>query len=91
VGVRITRVVAAPKDLVFDVHTSPRHLPHWMVGPPGWTMPVCEIDLRPGGAYRYVWRNAEGTEMTIGGTFEEVLRPDRRRSFVVFVWKSYYR
>jgi uncharacterized protein YndB with AHSA1/START domain/catechol 2,3-dioxygenase-like lactoylglutathione lyase family enzyme len=76
-GVRITRIVAAPKDLVFDVHTSPRHLPHWMIGPPGWTMPVCEIDLRPGGAYRYVWRDAEGTEMTIGGTFEEVERPDR--------------
>ncbi|MGI5242834.1 SRPBCC domain-containing protein [Dactylosporangium sp. CA-139066] len=76
-GVRITRVVAAPKDLVFDVHTSPRHLPHWMVGPPGWTMPVCEIDLRPGGAFRYVWRTADGEEMTIAGTFEEVVRPDR--------------
>lgn len=76
-AVRITRVVAAPKTLVFDVHTSPRHLPNWMVGPPGWTMPVCEIDLRPGGAYRYVWRTGDGTEMTISGTFEEVARPDR--------------
>ncbi|GAA4252302.1 hypothetical protein GCM10022255_048250 [Dactylosporangium darangshiense] len=75
--VRITRVVAAPKDLVFAVHTSPRHLPNWMVGPPGWTMPVCEIDLRAGGAYRYVFRAGDGTEMTISGTFEEVVRPDR--------------
>jgi uncharacterized protein YndB with AHSA1/START domain/catechol 2,3-dioxygenase-like lactoylglutathione lyase family enzyme len=76
-GVRITRVVAAPKDLVFDVHTSPRHLPNWMIGPPGWTMPVCEIDLRAGGAFRYVWRAGDGAEMTIAGTFEEVDRPDR--------------
>ncbi|MFG2042050.1 SRPBCC domain-containing protein [Dactylosporangium sp. NPDC048998] len=76
-GVRITRVVAAPRDLVFDVHTSPRHLPNWMVGPPGWTMPVCEIDLRPGGAYRYVWRAADGAEMTIAGTFQEVEPPGR--------------
>lgn len=77
VEVRITRVVAAPKGLVFDVHTRPEHLPNWMLGPPGWTMPVCEIDLRPGGAYRYVWRTGDGAEMTISGTFHEVIRPDR--------------
>ncbi|MEV6924904.1 SRPBCC domain-containing protein [Dactylosporangium sp. NPDC051485] len=76
-GVRITRVVAAPRELVFDVHTSPEHLPNWMVGPPGWTMTVCEIDLRPGGALHYVWRDADGGELSIGGTFEEVLRPER--------------
>jgi uncharacterized protein YndB with AHSA1/START domain/catechol 2,3-dioxygenase-like lactoylglutathione lyase family enzyme len=75
--VRITRIVAAPKDLVFDVHTKPEHLPKWMVGPPGWTMPVCEIDLRPGGAFRYVWQTGDGAEMTIAGTFHEVIRPDR--------------
>ncbi|GAA3452696.1 SRPBCC domain-containing protein [Dactylosporangium matsuzakiense] len=76
-GVRITRVVAAPAELVFDVHTSPRHLPHWMLGPPGWTMPVCEIDLQQGGAFRYVWRNNDGEELTIAGTFEEIERPRR--------------
>jgi len=75
--VRITRIVAAPQGLVFDVHTRPEHLPKWMLGPPGWTMPVCEIDLRPGGAFRYVWRAADDTEMTIAGTFHEVVRPDR--------------
>jgi uncharacterized protein YndB with AHSA1/START domain/catechol 2,3-dioxygenase-like lactoylglutathione lyase family enzyme len=77
VEVRITRVVAAPKALVFDVHTRPEHLPNWMLGPPGWTMPVCEIDLRPGGAYRYVWQAADGAQMSIAGTFHEVVRPDR--------------
>ena len=75
--VRIRRVVAAPKALVFDVHTRPEHLPKWMLGPPGWTMPVCEIDLRPGGAFRYVWRAADGADLTITGTFHEIVRPDR--------------
>ncbi|MET7398094.1 SRPBCC domain-containing protein [Dactylosporangium sp. NPDC005572] len=75
--IRIVRTVAAPRRLVFDVHTRPEHLPKWMVGPPGWTMPVCEIDLRPGGRFRYVWRSAAGEELTITGTFEQVIRPDR--------------
>ena len=44
-----TRTFAAPRELVFAAHTDPRHVPHWMTGPDGWTMPVCEIDLRPGG------------------------------------------
>ncbi|MFI5910548.1 SRPBCC domain-containing protein [Dactylosporangium sp. NPDC051541] len=76
-GVRITRVVAAPAELVFDMHTSPKHLPHWMLGPPGWTMPTCEVDLRAGGAFRYVWQNDAGEELTIAGTFETVERPGR--------------
>jgi uncharacterized protein YndB with AHSA1/START domain/catechol 2,3-dioxygenase-like lactoylglutathione lyase family enzyme len=76
-GVVVTRVVAAPRELVFDVHTSPRHLPKWMVGPPGWTMLVCEIDLRPGGPFRYVWRAGNGEELTVEGAFVEVERPGR--------------
>lgn len=54
-----TRVVDAARELVFEAWTDPRHVPRWMLGPEGWTMPVCEIDLRPGGAWRYVWRRAE--------------------------------
>ena len=50
----ITRVVAAPRRLVFDAYTKPEHLQHWMLGPEGWTMPVCELELRPGGAWRYL-------------------------------------
>ena len=45
----VTRIVDAPRHLVFEAWTNPKHLPQWMLGPPGWTMPVCEIDLRPGG------------------------------------------
>ena len=72
----ITRVVDAPRTLVFDVWTNPEHLPHWM-GQRGWTMPVCEIDLRPGGTYRFVWRSPDGAEMGMGGTYQEVTPPER--------------
>lgn len=47
---RATRVFDAPRELIFDAWTSPEHLPNWMTGPDGWSMPVCEIDLRVGGA-----------------------------------------
>ena len=73
----VTRVIDAPRRLVFDAWTSPKHVPHWMLGPDGWTMPVCEIDLRPGGAYRFVWRNAEGVEMDIRGTYRCSTPPER--------------
>lgn len=73
----ITRVVDAPRRLVFDVHTNPKHLPHWMLGPQGWTMPICEIDLRPGGAWRFVWRNADGAEMAMRGVYQEIVAPER--------------
>jgi uncharacterized protein YndB with AHSA1/START domain len=43
----VTRVFNAPRNLVFDAWTNPQYLPHWMLGPDGWTMPVCEIDLAP--------------------------------------------
>jgi uncharacterized protein YndB with AHSA1/START domain len=48
-----------------------------MLGPPGWTMPVCEIDLRPGGAFRYVWRREDGDEMEISGAYAEIAPPER--------------
>jgi uncharacterized protein YndB with AHSA1/START domain len=73
----MSRVVEAPLGLVFEAHTSCEHLPHWMLGPEGWTMPVCEIDLRPGGAYRFGWRGADGAEMAITGVYKEVAPPER--------------
>jgi len=73
----ITRVVDAPRELVFDMWTKPEHLPQWMTGPEGWTMPVCEVDLRPGGRWHFVWRKAEGEEMGMGGEYREVVRPER--------------
>lgn len=73
----ITRVVAAPRRLVFEAYTTPRHLQQWLLGPEGWTMPICEMDLRAGGAFRYVWRKEDGAEMTIAGSVREVVPPER--------------
>lgn len=73
----MTRVVDAPRRLVWDAWTKPEHLPHWMTGPEGWTMPVCEIDLRPGGAWHFVWRRDDGTEMGMRGVYREITPPER--------------
>src|SRR5881409_405483 len=73
----ITRVVDAPRGMVFDAHTKPDLVRRWLLGPPGWTMPVCEIDLRVGGKYRYVWKHGDGRTMGVGGTFKEIARPSR--------------
>ena len=63
--------------LVFDAWTNPTHVPQWLLGPEGWTMPVCEIDLRPGGSWRYVWRKTDGTEMAMAGSYREFAPPER--------------
>ena len=75
--ITMTHVVDAPRALVFEAHTSTEHVPHWMLGPSGWTMPVCEIDLRPGGAWRFVWRREDGSEMEIRGEYREIEPPAR--------------
>ena len=73
----ITRQFDAPRELVFDCHTKPDLVRRWLLGPPGWTMPVCDIDLKVGGRYRYVWRGPGGEEMGMGGTFRLIERPAR--------------
>jgi uncharacterized protein YndB with AHSA1/START domain len=73
----MTRDFAAPPEMVFDALTKPELVKRWLLGPPGWSMPVCQIDLNVGGAYRYVWRNEHGREMGMGGTYREIVRPDR--------------
>lgn len=75
--VRFTRTFKAPRALVFDTFTKPELLARWMIGPDGWTMSVCEVDLRPGGRFRYVWTKPGGKEMGMGGTFVEVTPPSR--------------
>ena len=74
----MTRDFDAPRQLVFDAHTKPEMVKRWLLGPDGWTMPVCEIDLRVGGKYRYVWRrDKDGTEMGMGGVYREIVVPER--------------
>lgn len=73
----MTRAFDAPRDLVFDAMNRPELLKQWLLGPPGWSMVVCEIDLKVGGSYRHVWRRADGTEMGMGGVYREIVPPER--------------
>jgi uncharacterized protein YndB with AHSA1/START domain len=75
--IRVSRTFDAPLNLVFECHTRPEFLQRWLLGPPGWSMPVCEIDLRAGGRYRYVWRHDDCTEFGVQGEFREVHLPER--------------
>lgn len=79
----LVREFAAPRLLVWDCHTKPELVRKWLLGPPGWTMPVCEIDLRVGGKYRYEWAK-DGATMGMGGVFREVVAPERLASSELF-------
>lgn len=82
--IRLVRSFAAPRRLVFEAYTTPALIRRWLLGPPGWEMPVCEVDLRVGGRYRYVWRHPDGQEMGLTGTFREIVPPERIASTEVF-------
>ncbi len=76
--IQVTRDFDAPRRLVFDAFTKPELVSRWLLGPSGWTMPLCEIDLKVGGAYRYRWRHeADGREMGMGGVFREIVLQER--------------
>jgi len=59
--VRVTRVLRAPAELVWRAHHEQALLQRWLLGPDGWTMPVCEVATAPGDGYRYEWEQADGT------------------------------
>ena len=73
----MTRDFDAPRRMVFGALTKPELVKQWLLGPPGWTMPVCEIDPRVGGAYRFQWRGPDGTEMGTRGVCREIVPPER--------------
>ena len=74
----MTRTFDAPREMVFDAHTKPELIKRWLGAFKGWTMDVCEVDLRIGGRYRFVWTNADDkTSMGMGGTYKEVVRSER--------------
>jgi uncharacterized protein YndB with AHSA1/START domain len=75
--IAMTRVFDAPRDMVFDAWTKPELLTRWLGVRGGWTFAVCEVDLRVGGAYRFVWRGPTGNEMGMGGVYREIVRPER--------------
>ena len=72
----MTRTFDAPRELVFEAMTKPEHMKEWW-GPRGYTLPVCEIDLRPGGAYRFVSADAEGNEYAFRGEYREIVPPEK--------------
>jgi uncharacterized protein YndB with AHSA1/START domain len=76
--ITVTRVFDAPRQLIWDCHTVPELMQRWLFGPPGWSMPVCKVDLRVGGRYRYIWREtATGRQFGAFGEHREVKAPER--------------
>ncbi len=75
--IAMTRVFDAPRSLVFDAWTKPELLKRWLGVRNGWSLAVCEVDLRVGGAYRFVWRGPDGAEMGMGGVYREIVPPER--------------
>ena len=75
--IAMRREFNAPRRLVFDALTKPELLKRWLTGPPGWSFTVCEIDLRVGGKYRFVWSKDKGIQMGVRGVFQEVAPPER--------------
>jgi uncharacterized protein YndB with AHSA1/START domain len=71
----VTRIFDAPRGAVFDAWTRPELLGRWF-GPRGWLLAACEIDLKVGGAWRFVVRRANGTEIAMRGVYREIARPE---------------
>ena len=73
----VTRRFAAPPEAVYRAHTDPKLIQQWLLGPEGWTMPVCTNEARPGGKFRYEWTHSKHGKFHITGEFLE-LEPNRR-------------
>jgi uncharacterized protein YndB with AHSA1/START domain len=74
--IAMTREFDAPRHLVFDAMTKPEYLRRWL-GSIENPMAECEVDLRVGGPYRFVFRSPDGREHTLQGTYVEIVRPER--------------
>jgi len=75
--IAMTRVFDAPRRLIYDAWTKPELLKRWLGVFGGWEFAVCEIDLKVGGAYRYVWRGPDGAEMGMRGVYREIVPAER--------------
>ena len=77
-SVLVKRSFDAPGELVWRTYVEPELFARWCLGPPGWSMPVCEMDVRPGGTYRWRWRDDDGgNEFGFVGEFKEVVSETR--------------
>jgi uncharacterized protein YndB with AHSA1/START domain len=70
------RILDAPRELVFQAWSDPKHLEQWW-GPKGWTLPVCKMDFRPGGVWHYCMRGPEGEEGWGKAVYREIVEPER--------------
>jgi uncharacterized protein YndB with AHSA1/START domain len=83
--VRVVRSFRAPRALVWRAYSEPELVRRWMLGPPGWSMPVCEMDLRVGGKFRWTWKSDEDdSQFGFHGEYLEVDPPNRVRHTEIF-------
>jgi uncharacterized protein YndB with AHSA1/START domain len=75
--IALIRTFDATRNLVFDAWTKPELVKQWLGIFGGWSFAVCEIDLRVGGKYRYLWRGPDGAELGMGGVYREIVPPER--------------
>jgi uncharacterized protein YndB with AHSA1/START domain len=73
----VTRHFAAPPEIVYRAHTDPDLIQKWLLGPEGWTMPVCINEATPGGKFRYEWTNGKGHQFYITGEYLELVPHSR--------------
>ena len=73
----VTRRFAAPPEAVYRAHTDPALVQKWMLGPDGWTMPVCISEAQPGGRIRYEWSDGKGGGFHLTGEYVELV-PNHR-------------
>ena len=73
----MTRAFDASRTLVFEAMTKPELLKRWFGVMPGWSLDVCEVDLRVGGRFRYLWRGPDGVTMGMRGVYKEIVVPER--------------
>lgn len=81
----VTRLIDAPRDLVFRAWTDPVHVARWW-GPQGFTTTFCDMDIRPGGAFRFCMRSPEGTDHWKRGVYQEIVAPER--IVFTFAWED---
>ncbi|MGE0548255.1 MAG: SRPBCC family protein [Kofleriaceae bacterium] len=75
--ISVTRAFAVPRALVFEAYTNPAVLKRWLLGPPGWELVVCDVDLKIGGSYQWSWRNREGFTMGMRGHYRDIVPNER--------------
>lgn len=73
----VKRTFAAAPDVIYRAHTDPKIIQQWVLGPEGWSMPVCQSDPRPGGKIRYEWSDGKGGGFSLTGEFIELDPPHR--------------